>query len=104
VSHAPVHAVDWLKTLYHFATGGQARASPSPSPPPLPHATNMPSSPPRPCPPARRLAPLPLPPPCCPTALQPLVPSASEPPYLDGDGVDVFDTLSRGTAVRDELL
>ena len=39
-----------------------------------------------------------------PAALQPLVPSASEPAYLDGDGVDVFATLSSGTAVRDELL
>ena len=30
VSHAPVHAVDWLRTLHHFATAGQARAPPLP--------------------------------------------------------------------------
>ena len=32
------------------------------------------------------------------------MPPTSEPPYLDGDGIDVFETLSRGVVVRDELL
>ena len=56
-SRAPIHAVDWLRTVLHFASDGA-----------------------------------------------PLAPPAAEPPYLDGDGVNVWETLATGKAVRTELL
>ena len=56
-SRAPIHAVDWMRTLLHFASDGA-----------------------------------------------PLAPPAAEPPYLDGDGVNVWEALAPGKAVRTELL
>ena len=58
-SFAPVHAVDWLPTIVHAATGDADW---------------------------QKLAP------------------AGEPPYLDGDGMSVLDTVRAGKAVRTELL